>query len=213
MSTNTPQPRRLWAATVIGLVALLGAGTVTAISTAAAASRPSAPHSVDTVTVDEAPTGTGEPTAADGFIADGDSVSPFDGSARAVTRLDPALLDALHAAASAAKDDGVSLRVASGWRAPAYQAWLLTQAVRTYGSEEEAGRWVGTPETSRHVAGEAVDIGPYDSADWLDRKGAAFGLCRTYDNEKWHFEHFPQAVDEGCPPMYPDFSQDPRVQR
>ncbi|UGS25549.1 M15 family metallopeptidase [Microbacterium resistens] len=154
----------------------------------------------------------GMPDASDGYIADGETISLYDG-APAVSGLDPALREALLAAAAAASDDGVELRVASGWRSPRYQSWLLERAVQQYGSAEEAGRWVGTPETSLHVKGQAVDIGPFDSSDWLDRKGDAFGLCRTYENETWHFELFPEAVDQGCPQMYADAAEDPRMQR
>src|SRR4029450_12667188 len=77
----------------------------------------------------------------------------------AVAKLDPALLAALRRAAADAATDGVVLYVNSGWRAPAYQEKLLDAAVAEYGSREEAARWVATPTTSAHVAGDAVDIG------------------------------------------------------
>jgi hypothetical protein len=62
------------------------------------------------------------------------------------------------------------------------------------------------------VAGDAVDIGPIDAAAWLSEHGAAFGLCRIYRNEPWHFELRPETIDH-CPPVYADPSQDPRMQR
>ena len=55
---------------------------------------------------------------------------------------------------------------------PAYQEQLLDEAVSEYGSEEEAARWVATPETSPHVSGDAVDIGPADATAWLSEHGA-----------------------------------------
>jgi len=223
MNTHSPTVRRvrvvavlvgtaLLASVVVAAVAaaaangsiLPGAGTAGSTQTQAQTETPSAPTMADN---------GGTPTAADGYIADGETVSPFGGSHAAVTRLDPALLNAVQDAAKAAKDAGVTFGVASGWRSPAYQAWLLDAAVQQYGSKEAAARWVGTPENSLHVAGKAVDIGPYDAADWLDRKGAEFGLCRTYENEKWHFELVPSAVTEGCPAMYADPSHDPRMSR
>ena len=42
--------------------------------------------------------------------------------------------------------------------------------------------------------------------------GAGYGLCQIYDNEPWHFELRPDAVDHGCPDRYADPTQDPRMQ-
>jgi hypothetical protein len=129
-----------------------------------------------------------------------------------LARLDPALHAALRRARRDAAGDGVELVVDSGWRSPAHQARLLRQAIATYGSEAEARRWVATPETSAHVSGDAVDIGRSGAA-WLSVHGAAYGLCRIYANEPWHFELRPQAVGHGCPPMYADPTHDPRMQQ
>ena len=149
--------------------------------------------------------------AADGVVPDG--VTVFDDDVPAVARLDPALLGALREAAADAEGDGVEFYVTSGWRSPAYQEQLLREAVSDYGSEAEAARWVATPETSAHVSGDAVDLGASDATAWLSEHGAAFGLCRTYGNEPWHFELRPEAVDHGCPQMYADPTHDPRMQR
>ena len=148
---------------------------------------------------------------SDGVIPDGVAVSVFDEEIPAVGKLDPDLLDALRRAATNARADGVGLRVDSGWRSPEYQRQLLREAVVKYGSMEEALRWVATPETSAHVKGGAVDIGPFDAADWLSEHGAAYGLCQIYGNESWHYELRPDAVDDGCPRMYADPTKDPRM--
>ncbi|RSM50659.1 peptidase M15 [Amycolatopsis balhimycina DSM 5908] len=140
-------------------------------------------------------------------------VTVFDDDVPAVTRLDPALLSALRRAATAAADGGVELCVNSGWRSPEYQSRLLREAVAKYGSAAAAARWVATPETSIHVAGKAVDIGPPASASWLSEHGADYGLCRVYRNEPWHFELRPEAIEHGCPPLYADPSHDPRLRR
>ena len=87
------------------------------------------------------------------------------------------------------------------------------EAVSEYGSEEEAARWVATPDTSPHVSGDAVDIGPSDATAWLSEHGAEYGLCQIYGNEPWHYELRPEAVDHGCPPMYADPTHDPRMQQ
>jgi LAS superfamily LD-carboxypeptidase LdcB len=148
---------------------------------------------------------------ADGVIPDGMTVSVFDEELPAVGKLDPDLLDALRRAATDAEADGVRLRVESGWRSPEYQRQLLQEAVLEYGSQEEAARWVATPETSAHVSGEAVDVGPSDATDWLSEHGPSYGLCRIYRNEPWHYELRPDAADDGCPPMYADPTEDPRM--
>jgi D-alanyl-D-alanine carboxypeptidase len=138
-------------------------------------------------------------------------VSVFGNRYPGVTKLDPTLLSALRRAAGSAAEDRVAFEVESGWRSPSYQRRLLDEATAKYGSAREAARWVATPETSAHVTGDAVDIGPARAAAWLSAHGAAFGLCRIYDNEPWHFELRPRAPVEGCPAMYADPSRDPRL--
>ncbi len=136
----------------------------------------------------------------------------FDDEVPGVVNLEPALRRALRRAATDAAGEGVELVVDSAWRTSAYQARLLREAVARYGSEQEAARWVATPDTSAHVSGDAVDIGPPAAAAWLSRHGAAYGLCQIYRNEPWHYELRPDAVAHGCPPMYADPTQDPRMQ-
>jgi zinc D-Ala-D-Ala carboxypeptidase len=148
---------------------------------------------------------------ADGAVPDGTTV--FDNAVPGVANLDPDLLSAVRQAATAAAADGVGFFVDSGWRSPAYQQRLLNEAVSKYGSVEAAARWVATPNTSAHVKGEAVDIGPTNAAAWLSEHGAQYGLCRIYDNEPWHFELRHEAIDHGCPVMYADPTHDPRMQR
>jgi zinc D-Ala-D-Ala carboxypeptidase len=131
---------------------------------------------------------------------------------RGAGNLDPALVGALRQAATDAADDGVELYVTSGWRSPEDQQQLLQEAISKHGSEEEAARWVATPETSPHVSGDAVDIGPSDATAWLSAHGAEYGLCQIYSNEPWHYELRPEAIDHGCPPAYADPTHDPRMQ-
>ena len=130
---------------------------------------------------------------------------PFDSDRPTISNLDPDLLDAVRAAARDAKDDGVTLTITSGWRSRAHQQQLFDEAVSKYGSEDEARRYVSTPDTSAHVTGDAVDIGPTDADDWLNQHGVDYGLCQIFANEIWHFE---LATTPGgrCPPMYPDSS-------
>ncbi|KQR08280.1 M15 family metallopeptidase [Cellulomonas sp. Leaf334] len=146
---------------------------------------------------------------ADGSVPDG--VTVFDDDVPAVTNLDGALLDALRRAATDATGDGVAFVVNSGWRSAEYQDRLLQDAVVQYGSAQEAARWVATAETSPHVRGDAVDVGPWAATAWLSEHGAGYGLCQVYGNEPWHYELRPDAVGAGCPAMYPDPTHDPRM--
>ncbi|MFC4456402.1 M15 family metallopeptidase [Deinococcus sonorensis] len=146
---------------------------------------------------------------ADGVLPDG--VTVFNRALPGVTNLAPHLLAALRQAASDAAGDRVDLFVNSGWRSPRYQRQLMGEAVATYGSAREAARWVASPETSAHVSGDAVDIGPPRAAAWLNAHGARYGLCRVYRNEPWHYEWRRSAPVSGCPPLYPDPTRDPRL--
>jgi hypothetical protein len=148
---------------------------------------------------------------ADGAVPDDTTV--FDDEIPGVAKLDPDLLGALRKAATDAAEDGVEFQVDSGWRSPAYQEQLLREAVSRYGSEEAARRWVATPNTSAHVSGDAVDIGPSRAAAWLSQHGSRYGLCQIYGNEPWHYELRPEAIDHGCPATYADPTHDPRMQQ
>jgi D-alanyl-D-alanine carboxypeptidase len=150
-------------------------------------------------------------TMEDGVLPDG--VSVFDDDYPGVANLAHALLQTLRQAATDAKTEGVAFYVTSGWRSPAYQNQLLREAVVEYGSQEEAERWVATADTSAHVSGNAVDLGGVDATAWLSNYGAGYGLCQIYENEPWHFELRPGAIEQGCPPMYADPTQDPRMRQ
>jgi hypothetical protein len=210
---RTHHVRRLVVVAVLLAVAVIGAFAVQQSLSAASAAGFSG-H--------QAPPGgpTGEiggsvlaPSEADGVIRDGDQPTVFDTDRVAVGNLDPALLEALQRAATDAQADGVVLLVNSGWRSPALQERMLQDAVVQYGSEEEASRWVASAATSAHVSGDAVDLGPLPTLDWLAQRGARYGLCQIYGNESWHYELRPDAVDDGCPEMYADPTEDPRMQR
>lgn len=120
-----------------------------------------------------------------------------------VDRLQPAVQRAINRAIAAAREDGVELRVTSGWRSADKQQRLYEEAVRKYGSPEAARAWVLPPDESEHVRGAAVDVGPEEGIRWLQRHGVRFGLCQRYDNEPWHFERLAGAKGSRCPPREP----------
>src|SRR3954447_20020973 len=103
-------------------------------------------------------------------------IDPFGDAHPAIAGLRPEVRAALQEAAADARARGLEVWVTSGRRSAAYQQELLNEAVRRYGSLSEALRYVATPETSAHVTGDAVDIGPTETADWMVRHGADHGL-------------------------------------
>jgi LAS superfamily LD-carboxypeptidase LdcB len=151
----------------------------------------------------------GTTAGSDGGLPEGATV--FDERYQGIAGLDPALLDALRRAATDARDEGIEFSVTSGWRSREYQDRLLRHAIAEYGSEQEAARWVATADTSAHVSGDAVDLGPYDATSWLSEHGARYGLCQIYANEPWHYELRTDAVARGCPRLYTDPTEDPRL--
>ncbi len=142
-----------------------------------------------------------------------DGTAALDDDVPTVVNLDHDLLSALRRAATDAAREDVSVTVTSGWRSRADQNRLFGEAIAEYGSAAEAARWVAPPGTSPHETGNAVDLGPSAATTWLARHGALYGLCQIYRNEPWHYELRPDAVDHGCPTMYADPTQDPRMHR
>ncbi|HWK80505.1 MAG TPA: M15 family metallopeptidase [Thermomicrobiales bacterium] len=142
-------------------------------------------------------------SSADGYIVDRQAPSPFDESVPAIAKLDPDLRAALQQASTDASAEGITMTVNSGWRSETYQQALLDAAIVQYGSEDEARKWVQTPEESHHVTGDAVDIGPVEADTWLIEHGADYGLCQTYANENWHFELMTEPGGT-CPPPISD---------
>ena len=111
-----------------------------------------------------------------------------------------------NAAQAAAKVDGVSLQITSGYRTIERQKYLFSKAIKKYGSYMAAAKWVAPAEISHHPMGLAIDVNyPRNpsSAKWLEINGYKFGLCRTFKNEWWHFEGN-IAPGWKCPKMMKD---------
>jgi len=119
------------------------------------------------------------------------------------TQLDRTFEVRFLAAQAAAKLAGFNIRITSGFRTQQLQERLFNDAVKKYGSESEASKWVLPREVSNHPWGTAIDVnypGDRKAVKWLEENGSAFGLCRVYKNEWWHFEPV-IAPGETCPPM------------
>lgn len=219
MTPSPPPARGLRWLLVVGLILVLAAFTAAYAFESPKSSSPSSAPVYSPGASTAAPsnstgppstTPTGPPGEADGIVPD--DVTVFDTDTPGVVNLDPELLGALRQAATDAGDKGIEFYVNSGWRSAAYQSQLLREAVDEYGSAAEAARWVATPEKSLHVSGDAVDLGRSDATTWLSKHGAKYGLCQIYKNEPWHYELRTEAINSGCPRMYADPTQDPRLQ-
>jgi hypothetical protein len=121
-------------------------------------------------------------------------------------QIDKQLMDRFKAAQAAAKKDGQTIYIASGFRTLSRQTTLFAQAIKKYGTAAEASKWVAPPLVSHHPWGVAIDVNYPDDpvgAGWLEINGSKFGLCRVFKNEWWHFE---PVIAPGwkCPALVPD---------
>lgn len=123
-----------------------------------------------------------------------------------VNEIHPLLKARFEAAKVSAAIEGKNLYITSGFRSEERQATLFANAIKKYGSETEAAKWVLPPKNSHHPDGLAIDVnypGDRAGAKWLELNGARFGLCRVYANEWWHFEGV-IAPGGDCPEMAPN---------
>ena len=91
---------------------------------------------------------------------------------------------------SAAQQAGHSIGIASGYRSPERQEQLFQEAVKKYGSEEAARKWVAPPGRSNHNKGLASDLS-FSSAEaksWAHQNASKFGLNFRMAHEPWHIE-------------------------
>ena len=182
-----------------GLMLVAAAVATVVVAPAAPAGQPQVRLVDNTVAMDPPP----PVVPGDGSLADGQVLTPFDVQNPAIGRLDPPLLAAIQNAATAASAEGIAMTITSGWRSPEFQQHLLDDAVQTYGSFDAARQYVQTPAMSRHVIGQAVDVGGVGADQWLIANGSRYGLCQIYANELWHFELATDAAGI-CPPLLPN---------
>ena len=81
---------------------------------------------------------------------------------------------------------GGRLKVNSGYRSYQKQAELYAAALKKYGSEQAARKWVAPPGKSKHNHGIAADLG--GDLDWARANAARFGLHFPMSWEPWHVE-------------------------
>jgi hypothetical protein len=79
----------------------------------------------------------------------------------------------------AARADGISLLITSGFRTDAEQAVLWAR--------HPDPKWVARPGQSLHRYGTELDLGPRAAYGWLDRNAHRFHFVQRYQWEDWHF--------------------------
>lgn len=114
----------------------------------------------------------------------------FSGDIRKLKGMDPVFVSKLKAASEEA---GVKLPLTSGYRSQEKQDQLRAEAVKKYGSEEAASKWVA--KTSIHTTGNAADFSMGGDAKkfWDDNPDLVKamekqGLHRPLSHEAWHWE-------------------------
>lgn len=81
--------------------------------------------------------------------------------------------------AAAARADGITLVVVSGWRSDAEQARLFVA--------HPDPKWVAPPGHSLHRLGTELDLGPASAYGWLAAHASRFHFVKRYSWEPWHF--------------------------
>lgn len=81
---------------------------------------------------------------------------------------------------------GGKVTIRSGYRSVAEQQRLWSAAVKKYGSEAAARKWVAPPGKSNHNRGVAVDLG--GDLSLAHRLAPQFGLTFPMGHEPWHVE-------------------------
>lgn len=131
-------------------------------------------------------------------------VGPIVRGATRPKALDPKMKNRYLVAKAAARKNGYTLGITSGWRSLSHQQALFKRAIKRNGSVAAASKWVLPPKKSNHPWGIAIDVnygkGSRAATKWLERNGYKFGLCRRYKNEWWHFEPL-VGPGQNCPAM------------
>jgi hypothetical protein len=91
----------------------------------------------------------------------------------------PDVAQAFDRMAGAARDDGVTLIVVSGYRSNAEQAQLF--------AAHPDPKWVAPPGHSLHRLGTELDLGPAGAYGWLAANAGRFGFVQRYAWEPWHY--------------------------
>lgn len=108
-----------------------------------------------------------------------------------VKGLNPDFASKLGPFLAAAEQAGVPIRITSGFRPYERQKQLFAEAVKKYGSEKAARKWVAPPGKSNHGRGVAADLdiaNPGPAQTWAHANATRFGLQFPMSWEPWHIE-------------------------
>lgn len=119
--------------------------------------------------------------------------------------------EAFNKMAEAAKQDGISLGILSGFRPYSRQEYLFNRSVQTRG-QEHADKYVARPGASQHQLGLAADINSVEDSfvntkeyAWLKENACKYGFSLSFPKgqeektgyafEPWHYRYI---TSEGC---------------
>jgi hypothetical protein len=102
------------------------------------------------------------------------------------------------------------LGIMSGYRSDERQAELWEDALKKYGSEAAARKWVAPPGRSFHNSGQAADLAwngqslknaPKEVIDWVHANAGKYGMYFPMGHEPWHIE--PMGTRDGFDTVAP----------
>ncbi|MFG1429177.1 D-alanyl-D-alanine carboxypeptidase family protein [Roseixanthobacter glucoisosaccharinicivorans] len=104
-----------------------------------------------------------------------------------------------------------SVGVNSGFRSVERQRQLFDEAVKKYGSEDAARKYVAPPGRSQHNFGEAMDLqfGSSEAREYFHQNAAKYGLSFPLPHEPWHIERSDSRNSSGKPIRAHDGVSDP----
>lgn len=137
-----------------------------------------------------APTGTPAPA---GNLTPGTSsknLSRYTSGNADISKLNPDFAEKLAAFLDSARAENKQIRIFSAYRSPEHQKELFDKAVKKYGSEAKARKWVAPPGKSNHNKGLAADLRFLSSGskEWAHSNANKFGLVFRMSYEPWHIE-------------------------
>lgn len=149
-------------------------------------------------------------------------VGPYRDTGRVVKMRTPAARAFLKMVA-VAREEGVRIVPISGFRPISYQKTLFERAVKRYGSEQKASRWVAPPGYSEHATGWTLDVGDESqrgtdiepsfestpASRWLQNNAHRFGFELSFppnnpqgvNHEPWHWRFI--GTDEARAAFHP----------
>lgn len=149
-------------------------------------------------------------------------VGPYRDTGR-VVRMRSSAAHAFLKMVSAARAEGVGIVPISGFRPISYQKTLFERAVKRYGSEQKASRWVAPPGYSEHATGWTLDVGDESqrgtdiepsfestpASRWLQKNAQRFGFELSFppnnpqgvNHEPWHWRFI--GTDEARAVFHP----------